>query len=156
MGVLQGLIVRPFLFLIYINNLTYASDMYSIIMYADDTTLFCNFDNVCSENKINSELHNIFNWLCSTKLSLSVSKSKFACCFHTKQKRIAYPDLKNNTINIDRVPEINFLGLIMYLALCVFKTNSARRNFAYLISIISIHTFISDIKSPYTIKYTYN
>ena len=38
------------------------SDMFSIIMYADHTTLFCNFDNVCSENKINSELDNVFDW----------------------------------------------------------------------------------------------
>ena len=92
MGVPQGSILGPLLFLIYINDLPYASDMFSILMYADDTTLFCKFDNVCSENKINSELDNIFNWLCSNKLSLNVNKTKFAC-FHTKQKRIVYPDL---------------------------------------------------------------
>ena len=79
-------------------------------MYADDTTLFCNFDNVCSENKINSELDNIFNWLCSNKFPLNVSKTKFVS-FHTKQKRIVYPDFKINTISIDRVSEFNFLGL---------------------------------------------
>ena len=53
----------------------------SILMYVDNTTLFCNFDNVCSENKINSKLYNIFDWLCSNKLSLNDSKKKCAC-FH--------------------------------------------------------------------------
>ena len=86
--------------------------MFSILMHADDTTLFCNFNNVCIENKINSELDNIFNWLCFNKLSLNVSKTKFAC-FHTKQKRIVYPGLKINTISFDRVSEFNFLGLII-------------------------------------------
>ena len=111
MGVPQGSIFGSLLFLIYINDLPHASDMFSSLMYADDTTLFCNFDNVCSENKINSGFDNIFDWLCSNKLSLNVSKTKFAC-FHTKHKKIVYPDLKINTISIDRVSEFNFLGLI--------------------------------------------
>ena len=44
---------------IYINYLPTVSNIFNILMYADDTTLFCNFDNTQNEFTINNELDNV-------------------------------------------------------------------------------------------------
>ena len=81
-------------------------------MYADDTTLFCNFNNICNENTINNDINNIYKWLCSNKLSLIVSKTKYMC-FHNSNRIVIYPKLKFNNSTIDRVTDFKFLGLII-------------------------------------------
>ena len=53
-----------------------------MLMYADDTTLFCNINNDINENEINRQLNTISEWLLSNKLSLNIKKTKYMV-FHT-------------------------------------------------------------------------
>ena len=74
----------------------------------DDTTLFKNFDNIRNNTITNTELENVYGWLCSNKLSLNVGKTKYMY-FHSAQKKVIYPDLK--IINI-RYVSIGYQNLI--------------------------------------------
>ena len=115
-GVPQGSILRPLLFLIYINDLPCVSPLFNMVMYADGTTLYCNLSNNANENYLNSELNKISEWLASNKLSLNTRKTKFMV-FHTVQRKIQYPILTINNTVIERVKQFNFLGIILHYTL---------------------------------------
>ena len=109
-GVPQGSILRRLFFLIYINDLPEISRQIKMVVYADDTTLYCNLGDL-TEDIINTELTKVSEWLAANKLSLNVEKTKYIV-FHTPQRKVTYPEIKINNILIDRVSEFNFLCVI--------------------------------------------
>ena len=86
-GVPQDAILGPLLFFIYINHLPSVSNVLQMLMYADDTIIYCNFNSINIVNRINEELCKVNAWLSATKLSLNVAKTKYIM-FRTINKRI--------------------------------------------------------------------
>ena len=48
-GVLQGSILGPLLFILYVNDITYTSNVLNFILFADDTTILCSHEAIGSK-----------------------------------------------------------------------------------------------------------
>ena len=111
MGVPQGSLLGPLLFLIYINDITKATN-YKIRLFADDSCISIEHNNpIILQNIVNTELEKINNWLEINKLFLNYKKTTYLI-FTNQQHQHQFNITVNNNI-ISQSHQTKYLGVIL-------------------------------------------
>ena len=102
------------MFIIYINDLSNASNLLKTFLFADDTSLFYSHKD---PNQLiratNCELSKISEWLKINKLSLNVAKTNYIL-FRPRQKPITVSDtITLDNIAVQQVEVTKFLGVLL-------------------------------------------
>lgn len=115
-GVPQGTVLGPGLFIVYINDLAGYLNKCSIQLFADDTLLYIEGDDVeTMVRTINSELTLVYEWLLMNGLVVNIQKTKFMVV----KSRYNSVETKNhsgvflNNEKIEQIGEYKYLGIIV-------------------------------------------
>ena len=113
-GVPQGSVLGPLLFLIYINDLPNVSNKLSFFLFADDTNIYYESNNLQElEKTVNKELKLLSLWLNLNRLALNVSKTNFVIFRSTKKPMNHNVILIMNRKAIAQKDHVKYLGVLM-------------------------------------------
>lgn len=113
-GVPQGSILGPTLFLIYINDLIKFSNIFTPLLFADDTNLFFTSKNLNNNiSLINDSLANVQDWCNANKLTLNIEKTNFIIIKNPQNHFQLANKITLNNSPISQAESIKFLGIII-------------------------------------------
>lgn len=141
----------PLLFILYINNVWEVSTKLKTILFADDTNFICSGENLEQLlDTLENELTKLKSWFDANKLTLNLSKTKFII-FGNRTIPL-HKKLMINDIEIEKVKEYKFLGVIIDDKLCwkphiqYIKTKISK-----LIAILYKTNYLLNQRSLYTL-----
>ena len=114
-GVPQGSLVGPILFIIFINDIVFSSNIVKFLMYADDTNIFISSRSLMENfTAMNDELGKISAWLKANGLTLNADKCEYMI-FHRKHRKLTpfNSKLYIDGSEIKRVLSTKFLGVYL-------------------------------------------
>ena len=110
----QGSLLGPLLFLTYINDLPNVSKVLSFFLFADDTNIYYESENIIKlKDKINKELLKVNSWLEINKLALNIEKTNFVV-FHSSRRKLPNDiQIRFGKKPVARARYVEFLGVLM-------------------------------------------
>ena len=100
--------------MIYINDLCQISNIYDLVLFADDTNLFfSHFDFPTLMNLINSEILKLSDWFKANKLSPNTQKPNYIIFKPRQRINELTLNIEMNGFKMNQIKEVNFLGVIL-------------------------------------------
>lgn len=112
-GVPQGTVLGPLLYLLYVESISRVGLECKYIMFADDTVFV--FNDKSEEkmvNNLNRELKQVYEWCCFNKLCINIEKTSYMR-FYQKNTKVKDIKVIINNREIENVKCYKYLGLLI-------------------------------------------